>query len=717
MNQFLHFMIKRRGWVLAVVLLSGALFFAFRSTEVSPSFLTQRQKLLAVIGQLIEQQHYSPKKVDDAFSREVFKKFLSEMDGDKTLFLQSDIASLKKFETKIDDEIHGAEIKFEPAVSAIYDKRINEAIAIYKEILASPFKFDADESFQQDADKLDYPASAAERKDRWRKKLKYFTLERYADLLDQKEKAKAGDSILLKSDVQLEKEARERVLKIMNKTFDRIKSTYNEEQRFSTYINSITQLIDPHTDYFPPVEKRAFDEQMSGRFFGIGAQLREDDAGVKIASIVPGGPAWKQGDLGVDDLIIKVGQETGEMVDLTGYAVEDAVKLIRGGKGTLVRLTFKKKDGTVKTITIQREEIVQDEAYARSAIVKQDNQKIGYIYLPDFYANFEDANGHRCSEDVAKEVEKLKAEEVDGIVIDLRNNGGGSLYEVVQMVGLFIPQGPVVQVRDKEGKSTVLYDRDPSVLYDGPLAVMVNEFSASASEIFAAAIQDYKRGVVIGSTSTFGKGTVQRNVPVGRPLDFVSGRTDMGALKLTFQKFYRVSGASTQLKGVVPDLVLPDVLENYKLREKDRPNALPWDEIAASQYNAWKGYNNFEPIVSSVKASVDNGSNFSVLKSNLDWLTKYQEAPVPLSLVKYKENQQRIRETVTQNNNLLKLKEEMKVEVCSMDRVKFFSNPDKPKGDRYQAWLRGVKGDMYIDQSTKIVSELAKAHKAVTAAK
>ena len=698
---------SKKGLLVLAAFAFGALFFAFTGTNKGGdgSSLEQRKKLLSAIGMLFEQQHYSPKKIDDAFSKLVFKKYLEEMDGEKNLFLQSDVNDFKKYETSIDDEIHGSEIKFAPAVSAVYDKRTAESEAYTKEVLSQPFDFTVNEDFVTDGDKLNYPIDEKERKDRVRKKLKYLTLERYSDLLDQREKL-PKDS-LHKSDAVLEKEARDRVRKIMDKTFTRIKNTYNEEQRFNTFINTITNLMDPHSDYFPPIEKRAFDEMMSGRFYGIGAQLLEQDGAIKITSLVTGGPAWKSGEILVNDIIVKVGQGKDDPVDITGYDVTDAVKLIRGNKGTEVKLTLKKQDGTLKVISIIRDEIVQDESFARSAVVQNGSKKIGYIFLPDFYADFERPDGARCSEDVAKEVTKLKAEQVDGIVLDLRNNGGGSLYEVVQMVGLFIDQGPVVQVRDKDGKSSVLSDNNKTVLYNGPLAVMVNEFSASASEIFAAAIQDYKRGIIIGSTSTYGKGTVQRNVPFGKPVDMYSGRTELGAVKLTFQKFYRINGGSTQLKGVAPDVVLPDSYEYLKIREKDNPIALPWDEINKATYQTSTDNFGYENAIKHANEKITSNPTLRLIKENAAWLATNNEKPVSLNLTKYKEQQKAIRTTVGQNDKLGRLQQEMAVSSLSDDKEKFYNNPDKAKGERYQAWLKSLKTDLYINETVGIVSDMA----------
>ncbi len=704
---------SRKGLVLTALVLFGSLFIAFSSINGADSNekIAQQQKLLNTVGALLEQQHYSPQKINDDFSRKIFTAYLNQLDGDKSIFTSADVNAVKKYETIIDDEIHGASIQFQPAVSAIYEKRVAETMLYYKDILSKPFDYSVNETVQLDGEQLGYTSSEAERKDRWRKKLKYYSLERFIDLQEEREKNKGKDSFKVLPDDSLELAARTSVLKMMDRTFNRIKTTFTEEQRFNSFINVITNTMDPHTDYYPPIEKRAFDERMSNQFYGIGAQLQQDDNGIKIASIVTGGPAWKSGAIVAGDVIIKVAQGANEPVDVSGYGTEDAVKLIRGDKGTEVRITFKKQDGTTKTVSLLREKIEQDEGLARSAIIMQGKDKIGYIALPDFYANFEDKNGFKCSEDVATEVKKLKAENVKGIVFDLRNNGGGSLLEVVKMVGLFIKTGPVVQVKERDGRvdQQTWRDNDESVLYDGPLTVMVNELSASASEIFAAAIQDYKRGIVIGSSSTYGKGTVQRPIPFGRPIDFYSSRTEFGAVSLTFQKFYRVNGGSTQLKGVVPDIIMPDSYEYLKIREKDNPNSLPWDAIPQTPYQPWQGIaaSNLTEIINKEQAKISSDANLILLQDNLKWLSKNSDNPINLQIAQFKQMQKQITNTVNQNNNLLKLKTELSVQTLEADKDKFFNNPDKNKGIRYQEWLKFLKQDLQIDASTKIIQELA----------
>ena len=699
---------NNKGLVLLVVMFTAGLFIAFTSNSNKELSDNPKQKLLVIVGEILEKQHYSPQNINDDFSKKIFAKYIDELDVDKCLFIEGDINSLKKYETKLDDEIHGkSELEFTPAINVIYDKRTDEIIGLYKTILAKPFDFTTNEDYVIDAAKVTFAKNEEARNDRFRKKLKYMTLDRYVDLLEQKEKS-VIDSVKNKPNALLEQDARSKVLKAMDKIYGRVKAKFKEDERFNAYVNLISNTMDPHTDFFPPVEKRAFDEQMSGEFYGIGAQLQEQDGNIKITNLMPAYPAQRSGEIAVNDVIVKVAQGAAEPVEITGYDITDAVKLIRGRPNTEVRLTMKKVDGSTKVVSLIRAKIVQDEAFARSAVFNDDNaNKIGYISLPDFYSNFEDPNGARCSYDVANEITKLKAANVKGIILDLRFNGGGSLYEVVEMLGFFIPRGPMVQVKNKAGNATPLDNRNSTVIYDGPLTVMVNEFSASASEIFAAAIQDYGRGIIVGS-STYGKGTVQRNLPLSHSGVFFNDppqQADLGFLKLTFQKFYRVSGGSTQLKGVTPDVVMPDVMDYLKLREKDNKSALGWDEIPKANYQAKTSYFTIGTITKAVNEVASNPT-FKLIKDNTAWLDKHNEEPKSLQLEKYKEYQKNISITVTQNNSLLKLKQELTADVLKEDYDKFYNNSDKPKGERYQAWLKNIKGDFYIAQTIDITKSI-----------
>jgi carboxyl-terminal processing protease len=654
---------------------------------------------------LLETEHYSPRKIDDDFSKDVFKEYLKALDPEKNIFLQSDINALRVYETKLDDEIHGEPILFEPASSVIYEKRIVEARKIFEKVVQSPFDFNIDDSVLLDVDVKLAPANENERYKYWYQILKYKALDRFVNLTEEREKNKTKEKFVIKADSTLEREARASVKKEYLKRFERLEKTFDKEKRFELFLNTITGLMDPHTDYMAPVEKRSFTEQMSGTFYGIGAQLTQDDNGIKIASIQPGGAAWKSGQLVMNDVIVKVAQGAEEPVDVTGYETTDAVKLIRGNLGTEVRLTIRKPDGSYKIVALKREKIVLDEGFARSAIIQKGADKYGYILLPDFYADFEREDGARCARDVAREIEKLKLEKVKGIAIDVRYNGGGSLYEVVQMAGLFIDQGPMVQIRNKEGRSQILADEVPGTIYNGPLVVMVNEFSASASEIFAGAIQDYKRGIVMGSTSTYGKGTVQRNVPFGKPLDDLGIQTEYGAVKLTFQKFYRVTGSSTQRKGVVPDVILPDEYEFLKYREKDNESSLPWDEMERAKFQVWPNNSAIAAIAAKANDKIANDTSMIAFKKTLAWVSTQMDRPVHLKLDKYIAFRKQLQSTMIQNDNRLKLKDSMQVTALKADYNKFYNNPDKTKQDRYQAWLKVIAKDAQINEASKLLSE------------
>lgn len=692
--------------VLIMMLVAGS-FLAFKTMGRGTSHNnppSKYEEILRLVGKMLSEAHYSPQDINDAFSKKVFRKFLNDLDPEKNIFLEADINTLKKYESRIDDEIKGSPVEFFMNAGKAFNARVEESAAICNDILSKPFDFTVDEDVELDGDKLKSPNSDAERKDRWRKKLKYLALERYIDLLDTREKNKGKEGFVVKSDEELEKEAREKVKRLMDRTFDRYRHKFNDDDKFSLFVNAITTTMDPHSEFFPPVDKRYFDEEMSGRFFGIGASLQYDDGNIKVSSILTGSPAWKSGELQPGDIIVKVAQGNEEPVDLTGYVVTDAVKVIRGKKGTEVKLTVKKQDGTLKVISLIRDEIVQDETFARSAIVKDGNSRIGYIYLPEFYADFDRPNGNRSFVDVAKEVTKLKEEKVDGIVLDLRNNGGGSLYDVVQMAGLFIEDGPIVQVKDRDNRPTVLKDKDRNVLYTGPLAVMVNEFSASASEIFAAAIQDYGRGVVIGSTSTYGKGTVQRNIGLDTEAGFSMTNADLGTVKLTLQKFYRINGGSTQLKGVSSDIVLPDNLEYLKVREKDDEDALPWDEVSRATYNNWQTTFDLKALQQLSQQRLESDNTFQLIRENTEWLSKQNDKHYSLQIDKYREDQKAVRNTIKQLESLLKLKGELDVSALPKE-VNRWEN-DKSKQERFEAWLKALRKDIYLDQTMKVVNDM-----------
>lgn len=700
-------MFSRRSLPILFLVLGAGIFIAFRTMGGGGTPPGKYEKILHNVGEMLQQAHFNPKEINDKFSKELFKQYFTEVDLDKTIFLQSDINEFKKYESKLDDEINGAPVEFVPAVSALFKKRLLEAEVIAKEILTKPIDISKDETFLSNPEKRDFPKTDAERKDVWRKRIKLLYLEKYVDLLENQEKNKGTKDFVIKTNEELDKSVRERLTKLLEKNFDRYKFKLTDDDRFNIYVKLITNSMDPHTDYLPPIDKRSFDEDMSGEFYGIGASLRDEDGAIKIATVMAGSPAWKSGEISPGDIVIKVGQGEEEPVDVvtSGYNVQDAVKIIRGKKGTEVRLTLRKADGTTRVVKMIREKIVQDETYARSVVVNNGKSKIGLITLPEFYANFDDANGRRCGDDVAKEIVKLKEEKVEGIIIDLRNNGGGSLYEVVKMVGLFVEEGPVVQVKDRDGKPSVLRDRDKSVLYDGPLAVMVNEFSASASEIFAAAIQDYKRGIIIGSTTTFGKGTVQRNIGVDKDFGFNPNAGELGSVKLTLQKFYRINGGSTQLKGVQSDVVLPDLWEYSDYREKDEPYALPWDEISRADYRDWKYGVEVGAIKTSSQARVVTNAAFNLIKNNTQWLAKEKEKVISLQIDKFREEKKKMNTTVKELDAAFKLTKEIDMALTKPDAEKY--TREKDKEERFiKPWLKGLRTDIYLAETVNVMNDM-----------
>ncbi len=715
---------NKKFFPVLLVLTIVSVFFAFSRGSNNDNPKSRYEKVLRNVGLILEEGHYSPRKIDDEFSKEVLKSFLKDLDDDKTIFLQADIDSFQRFNTKIDDEIHGAALESFYSISDSYSRRLNEASEFYTSILSKPFDFNKDESIIMDGDKISsYPKTNEARKDIWRKRLKYLVLSRYSDMLEDREKNKnrkitadtdslTAESIrkfVYKPDSTLEREARDQVRKQIDRYFTTLKNHNTTDELFSSFVNAITGEMDPHTNYFAPVDSRGFNEMMAGRFFGIGAQLKEEESKIKVASLVTGGPAWKSGELGANDEIIKIAQGNEEPVDVTGYAVTDAVKLIRGSEaGSIVKLTVRKPDGSIKVVALKRDEIKLDDTFAKSAIINGEH-KIGYIYLPEFYMDFENPNGPRCSDDVAKEIQKLKAENVEGIVMDLRGNGGGSLPEVVKMVGLFIEDGPVVQVKAREQEQPMqLKDRDKSVLYTGPLTVMVDEYSASASEIFAAAIQDYKRGIIIGSSSTYGKGTVQRIIPLNpgeSALQFGNKQQeDLGTIKLTIQKFYRVNGGATQLKGVVPDVIIPDRYELSKTREKDNNTALSWDEISKADYKPWTSTYSTDAVVAAANDQVKSSSVFSVLRNKVEWINKKNDQAYPLNLAKYQEQQKDLKVVYKSLDSLYKLPVELKVKSTEEDAAKIAS--DKEKAEKSKLFINRIKGDIYVDETVKVMNDM-----------
>ena len=736
MNKIIQFMKRNYKILLLITALSVGLWsFIPKEKKSDP----EKDKLLIeLLSFVIEKGHYNPAVIDDAFSKGVYKDYLNALDPSKRFFLQSDIDEFAKFETQIDDQITNKELSFFELTYTRLMKRMDESKEYYKLALDKPFDYKKMESINTDYEKLPFAKSTQELKERWRLQVKLSTLSSLVekqkleeDLAKDKNKSteeklkdfrqNLGDKLTPelekkflvdlekkknqapKTYIQLEKETRESTLNSLNDNFNFIKDL-DREDWFSIYVNAIASRFDPHTSYFGASEKEKFDVSMSGKLEGIGARLQKKNDFTEITELISGGPAWRGKQLESGDIVLKVAQADAEPVDVVGMRLDDVVKKIKGPKGTEVRLTVKKTDGSIKVITIIRDEVEIEETYVKSSVVEKDGFKYGVIYLPKFYIDFEDQNSRDAGKDVAIEVERLKKEGVQGIVMDVRDNGGGSLKTVVDIAGLFIEQGPIVQIKSAAGKKEVLSDRDLKVQWDGPLVVMINEFSASASEILAAAIQDYKRGVIIGSKQSYGKGTVQNVIDLNQ---FVRGSTygDLGALKTTTQKFYRINGGSTQLEGVKSDIAIPDRYSYLKMGEKDIENAMPWDKIDPADYKVWDKQNNFDLTIEKSRERMSNNAQLNLIDDNAKWLDERNKENVySLNIDKFKAEQKSLDDKNKKYKPIVDYKNSFVFKSLPYEELEMRKDNDlKEKRDR---WHENLSKDIYIEEAIHILNDL-----------
>lgn len=659
-----------------------------------------------VMSSLLQMGHFKPRNMDDKFSEDVYDLYLKRIDINKKFLLQSDVNELKVMRSQIDDQLKADKFDFFIKSTDLLNKRYDEVEGFYKDLLKEPFDFNQDEKIETDPKKINYAADTKAQREEWRKLFKYQTLVRINDALEAQEKAllKKDTVFEAKSLVLIEKESREKVEKSYVDFFKRMKKV-DETDRAGMFLNAVANVFDPHTEFFPPKVKDNFDIQMSGQLEGIGAQLQEKDGAIKVSNIVPGSASWRQGELKAGDIILKVAQGKEDPVDVSDMRLDDAVQLIRGKKGTEVRLTVRKPDASLKVISIIRDIVVLDETYAKSLII-DEGQKIGYLKLPSFYADFNKVGGRRCAVDVKNEIIKLKEQQVKGLIIDLRNNGGGSLQDVVEMAGLFIDRGPIVQVKTTGTNAEVLEDRNPGILYDGPLVIMVNNISASASEILAAAIQDYKRGIIIGGEQTFGKGTVQRIVSLDDRLDYTQmSFAPVGSLKLTMQKFYRVNGGSTQLKGVNSDIMLPDKFEKLYKGEREEEFPMPWDEIKPATINAWAANWNMDNVIKKSKARVENDLTFKQIRELEEKYKKQADRTlISLNLEKFRAEQKKNNEETDVLEKLEKEGKQLNAYGMPVDLEKLAS--DSAKKVMNEDWIKSVKKDSYIKEAVNVIIDM-----------
>ena len=695
---------------LSKIFLAFALLITLSSYVLNVKFNSETEEknqiLLTMVMNYLENVHYQPEDLNDSFSADAFDLYIKRLDYNKRLFLQADVDILNAYRTEIDDEIQSGSFELYEKANTILDGRMNLVEGFYEEILADPFDFSIAESVEEDAEKRSFAANEEELRNTWRLNFKYQTLRRLdRKITDQENLMAESDTIVEKSFDELEAEAREGVQKNMSAYFTRVHQI-NDKDRITLYVNSIIGVFGPHTSYFPPEDKENFDISMSGKLEGIGARLSQYDGEIKVASIVPGSPSSKQGDLKAGDIIISVAQGDGETVSIEEMRLDEAIKLIRGPKGTEVVLTVKKENGKVLPISIIRDVVVIEETYAKSYILEKNGLKTGYIKLPKFYTDFNDPNGRTCSKDVEIELEKLKAEEVDGVIIDLRNNGGGSLRDVVDMVGLFIDEGPVVQVKGRDGDLQVLSDEQSGVTYDGPLVVMVNEYSASASEILAAAIQDYNRGIIIGSSSSFGKGTVQRFYDLDR---FLSGQylkfKPLGAVKITTQKFYRINGGSTQLHGVTPDIVIPDLYTFIETGEKEQDFVMKWDKINPVEFNEWDSSWKLDEIQDMTAKSIGDSEVFIEVERMARKLREDRDnTVVSLNMEDYRKEQKAFEEESDQFEELFIAIDGFDISIMNQDLE--LLQGDSVKLKMNDTFIENLQKDNYVYQAMDVVEEM-----------
>jgi carboxyl-terminal processing protease len=701
MKRIVEFM-KRNYKVILVITALSAVLWSFIPSE-KKSDPEKDKLLLELLTMVLERGHYSPVAIDDAFSKKVYAKYLDNIDPTKRFFLQSDIEEFSKYETKIDDMIKNRDLTFFNLTNSRLLQRMQECRDIYDDVLEKPFDFDANENINVDYEKLPYAKNKRELVDRWRKQLKLQALSSITDKQKLEDDKKEKDAkYVVKSFETIEKEVRESSLKSLNEYFDFIQKELTRNDWFSIYLNAIVERFDPHTFYFSPEDKEKFDMSMSGTFEGIGARLQKKNDAVEISELISGGPAWKGKELEAGDLILKVGQGKEEPIDVAGMRLDDVVKKIKGPKGTEVRLTVKKVDGTIKVISIIRAEVETEETFAKSSVVEKDGKRFGVIYLPKFYISFENKENRDAYKDVAIEIERLKAQNIDGIVMDLRDNGGGSLETVVKMVGLFIPEGPIVQVKAPGREPEILPDPDKKVQYDGPLVVMINNFSASASEIFAAAIQDYKRGIVVGSKHSYGKGTVQNVIDLNQ---FIRGNSygDLGALKTTIQKFYRINGGSTQREGVLSDIIFPDRFTYLDMGERDEESALPWDKIAPAKYEPLNM--NYDGIIANSKKRIASNNYFNLIDENAKWIfERKDENTFSLNLNQFKKemalSDAKIKKfkAISDYNNKLKFN-------SLPNEIALFEKDSLLKQKR-ERWHEDLQKDLYIEETLNVIAEI-----------
>ncbi len=660
--------------------------------------------LISVLNYMLTKGHYNQKELNDDFSEMVFNNFIADLDPSKRYFTKIDIKEFSKYKYQIDNQLKESDITFYSLVYGRFLEKIKNAKNYYNTILKKPFNYKKDEVIDLDFKAIDYAKTEKELLNFWRKQLKLQTIDKIQDQENLDEEEFKKDQFFKKRSFStLEKKARADVMESMENLYIRIDELEHRDW-FSTYLNSITEAFGPHTIYMPPNIKESFDQDMSGKVEGIGARLQKKGIYTHIVELVSGGPAWKQGDLEDGDIILKVAQENEDPVDIVGMRLDDAIKFIKGPKDTKVSLTVKKKiDGSTQVITITRDIVQLEETFVKSSVVEKDGKKYGVIDLPKFYINFDDRNFRDSAKDMEKEIERLKKENVEGLLIDLRNNGGGSLDTAIKIAGLFVDKGPVVQVKYRNETPIVKQDVDNRIQWKGSLVLLVNELSASASEIFAAAMQDYNRAVILGGNQTYGKGTVQNILPINK--FYPNYKNDLGYLKMTIQKFYRINGGSTQVEGVYSDIAMPTRFSYMKYGERDLEGALPWDKVPQASYSQVNTYSNFSDVVTTSIERINKDPKFQLIDEYAKWLKKVQDdSSFSLNYKEYQKESKLSDAYAEKFKSVFKYQSGLAFNSPSYELPLFEANKDlKEKRD---AWHKNLSKDLYISEALNVLSEL-----------
>ena len=687
------------GFIISGII-SLVIYFEISNVNFSSDEPNKDRLLVDLVSYVLDKLHYDPQIINDDFSIKVYDDFIDAVDSQKRFLLKSDLELFSQFKLSIDDQINSSDIAFFNIVYETLKTRIDEVEGFYSEILEAPFSFQIDEEINLDYENLEYASNTAELKKTWRKRLKLSALDGYASKKEIKDNKKAI------SEVEIEKESRTAILENL-KDFFQFNSELERSDWFSIYLNSIVTQFDPHTSYLAPEAKEAFDQNISGKFQGIGARLFKRNQQVEISEIIIGGPVWRDNLLNVGDIIIAVAQSADEEpTEISLMKLSDATDLIKGEKGTSVFLTVKRVDGGVEQIQITRDIVELEETYAKSSIIKDDSNVYGLINLPRFYVDFDDYGERNAASDIKKEILELKNKDINGLILDLRNNGGGSLKTVVDITGFFIEKGPVVQVKSIGGRKEILKDNDPSIIWDGPLVILVNEFSASASEILAAALQDYNRAIILGSKQTYGKGTVQNIIDLN---NVISGNTygDLGSLKITTDKFYRINGGSTQLEGVKSDLIFPNRYSYIDIGEKDLENPLSWDKIDPARYDNSVKVFNYSQAITNSKERIGQNEYFSIIDNHAKLIkAKQEDKTISLDYISYKKDQ----EDFKLQSDKLKVIEEFNSPYLfewndnNLNLNSSYNDDMKEKRDR---WIESLQKDIYVDEAMNLLKDLS----------